>query len=1319
MIIAFQGFLARMLIHASDTEGDKENPPDDSNEENLPAAEIQEQTIDSQQDETDGSDATVTPIENQQGDEETAKADSQPVVVVETAAEPQSSNIEGATVTEADESVPGSTEGVVTAPDEIVVDVLTDESTEATAAVNTAEVETIDGAPSEAIVAASDEATIEDTELPLTFGVIDEVHNFVDEFQHSQSSDAEKTSASVQDSSGGVEKAALFEHPPAEGYTRIEYEVTLPPMESNENLILHFSIGLRDGVDFELSHTKPDGVRFAIEISDERCFEGVSEACRWEEHLIDLSDFAGSTVQVAFLTNCNGAGNTNYDWALWGNPRVLKLTRTSLLYEKGEDEPRLRRGLALGLLEGETPELLVTEFDLESSTLASKVTDGLSQQMEARAESSVVELALYTEQPKLEIVTAGPTAAILTAREDFDLQCTVRNNGLVPIEPIHEASLAINRIKLRRGRTTQPLKRLNPGEETTYSWNIRSFSRESVARASVVLRCKMPAGEIRQAVDQNVILLPAIPRISNQTSSDLRTYDQNGHVITENRHLRTLFVRGTSGFEYCLLFTARNGRYRQVAVCNALSEIRYRDSSGTPQHIKITPTVYRLAGNNLGESIVLLSSEERDEDGVLWSYEARFSLSEESKRLKVEYSLTADRERELIAFNGPILYAGDGTFGERKTAALFPGLEFLEGDEPSSSTRDVAPPNNNRLVPHPYKITIPLMAIEYKKTLVGLAWEALETWDGEHNMLSAAFASPNWYNHQKNHLMGLFIPTIPEWVEENHLAASTPYRLKANLSITIKAQIIIDGNGSILDAISHWTDAYGAPEPLEAPRSDREEVLLSRHGFMQTVWDEETGKSRHCVDWAPGNAPGFATLLWYDYLIQTQDDTIKDELVRQRALEIVKRTIQEAGPGGLSSTDLCHILKWEAPFYFGEVEAGLDRLREIAARWIETQEEDGSWRFHPITDRAKTLGNEGDAVLGTCAPTARMLLKHARVTGDPESLAAGLKGLKFMENFKVPRGAQTWECPLYEPDLLAAAHAVGAFVEAYEITREKHYLERAEQWAKTGLPFVYHWHLPDRPGMRFGSIPVFGTTFYTHPWFGVPVQWNGLVYAYALQHLARHASKSQSQFWSKVAEGITISAMYQQWTEGELKGTYPDGFYGYCTEGRGPHINPEDIMVNLYTLRGLDPDISTGIVRARENRIHVSSGARIDGLDYDDSDRLTFSLRYVQNETSYCIIAGYGSRFGETESSAKPSPSAIRTGDRELPIVDNLSTTESGWLYRDENDIVFIKYKHRVGVTDFEVFPPEKVESAQEAVETDTATEGGTGDTDKSEPNPE
>lgn len=136
-------------------------------------------------------------------------------------------------------------------------------------------------------------------------GVIDEVHNFVEAFNQSQISNAESVSASSQDSSGGVKKPAIFEHPHAEGDARIEYELTLPQLESNEKLILHFSIGLRDGIDFDYPLTKPDGVQFAIEILGERRFEasrgsdGIPDSAQWAEHTVDLSEFAGQQIQMA------------------------------------------------------------------------------------------------------------------------------------------------------------------------------------------------------------------------------------------------------------------------------------------------------------------------------------------------------------------------------------------------------------------------------------------------------------------------------------------------------------------------------------------------------------------------------------------------------------------------------------------------------------------------------------------------------------------------------------------------------------------------------------------------------------------------------------------------------------------------------------------------------------------------------------------------------------------------------------------------------------------------------------------------------------
>ena len=617
----------------------------------------------------------------------------------------------------------------------------------------------------------------------------------------------------------------------------------------------------------------------------------------------------------------------------------------------------------------------------------------------------------------------------------------------------------------------------------------------------------------------------------------------------------------------------------------------------------------------------------------------------------------------------------------------------MENDERSSSTRDAAPPLNNRLVPHPYKITVPVMAVEMQKSLIGIIWNPLDTWDGENQMLSAIFASPNWHQHQKNHALGVFLPTIPAWVQENHTEASIPYPLMPSHPISIKTEIIVDGNASILDAVEHWTDAYGTPESLQPPRSDEEEVLLSRHGFMHTIWDEETRKSRHCVDWAAHNEPGFGTLLWYDYL------ATKDEHVKERVLEIARNTVADSGPEGLAARGSCHILRWEFPFYIGNIDAALGYMESETQQRISTQESDGSWRWQPTSEKTATLGNTGDAVLGTCAESALLLLKHARITGNKTSREAGVKALEFMKQFSLPRGAQMWECPMYQPDVLAAAHAIGAYVEAYELTGEKAHLKRATYWAETSLPFLYHWHLPDRPGMRFASIPVFGTTFYTHPWFGVPVQWNGLVLAYYLQRLNQH---TEDERWYQIAEGITVSAMHQQWEDGELKGTYPDGFYGFCTEGKGPHLNPEDIIVNVYALRGLDPGIKTTIV----GDVHLSSGAKVDALTVTDTGQLNWRLSYAENETSYTLIAGSGrapqalrARY-EFASSPDDTPTANgekppsdaesadgsgKYAETEIPLVQTLEDVESGWLYIEDKDTVLIKYLHPTTDVQFEL----------------------------------
>jgi hypothetical protein len=120
---------------------------------------------------------------------------------------------------------------------------------------------------------------------------------------------------------------------------------------------------------------------------------------------------------------------------------------------------------------------------------------------------------------------------------------------------------------------------------------------------------------------------------------------------------------------------------------------------------------------------------------------------------------------------------------------------------------------------------------------------------------------------------------------------------------------------------------------------------------------------------------------------------------------------------------------------------------------IAAQQPDGSFRY----DGKYRRGHYENTASGLCRHNAVLLLEHARATGDKTALEAGLKALEYMKRFRDPRGAQTWECALHTPDILASAYLVHAYVRGYELTGKREYLDRARTWALTGLPFVYQW----------------------------------------------------------------------------------------------------------------------------------------------------------------------------------------------------------------------------------------------------------------------
>lgn len=505
--------------------------------------------------------------------------------------------------------------------------------------------------------------------------------------------------------------------------------------------------------------------------------------------------------------------------------------------------------------------------------------------------------------------------------------------------------------------------------------------------------------------------------------------------------------------------------------------------------------------------LALLLSAGCSSGGLAWKGDSGVFGVRTDGRLRVSFETYPPDVRQisptqlLIRSSAEILFTVHGP----RSMALFPGLEFLEGDERSSS---------DRRRPESWKVTVPLMAYEVDGHLVALLWK-----EG---------ARPIFEAGEKN-LMGL-------------APAGGP----------VEMILHVEPGATIYDAVPRWAATFGLPEPEPWPRTFEEELALCKAGFASV--SAGRGKHRHAV--GPGHpadwTPGFGVLLhllgepvdWFDY-------------------------------SDLLSTVNTHLLRWEAPFYAGEPETVKKLVERMTMLTDMRKRADGEWGFHPMTAEERKLGTAGESVLGTSALNAFSTAKAARMTGDPRLRAIALDVLGRMRRHRVPRGGLSTQCPLRDPDLVSAAYAVGAYVEAFKLSGDRAWLADASRWAKSGLPFLYVWNLPGRKAMRYASIPVFGTTRFTHAWFGVPVQWSGLVFAYYLRKLAPH---DRSLDWVRIADGITANAVHQQYTEGPSKGCYPDALHDRFTRRAPPDLNPEDILVNILTSIGKDPDPDLSLV---------------------------------------------------------------------------------------------------------------------------------------------
>jgi len=878
--------------------------------------------------------------------------------------------------------------------------------------------------------------------------------------------------------------------------------------------------------------------------------------------------------------------------------------------------------------------------------------------------------------PECVIESWGPVTPVVLPGEPVTLECLVRNAGNAVLRVTHAEFGLFNKSKVLRPRS------LLPGEAWVASATYAPTAKDWLSEGG-----RQVCGHVYIRADgypwmSGCSVMRAAPIGVPPPSGRLRAFASDQYALLENEHLRLVFRRDPFEFAIGELSARGAGGWRTIAwVEHRRNLSRGHERLAVPPRAE-TADEARLFFSESAQWIADIFAEPAKQTMATIRVNSSFKLTTGSRAISVEHEIASEGADGLwLPCEEVTLYVLE------RDEAIFPGLEWLVGNEGSSSSLDIARthPDRIRQLVHPNKVTVPAVGLHGRSGTVGLLWDPKRKRDGGFDIQSCLFASPDRFRNHRSHLAGLVFPTNPEFFRENISFSWKPSALKRKEPIQLRSLIFADCEAKdALAAVDEWIRIYGLPEPQPLPqrhdpadRSDQSdradqgyehEIQFSMQAYLKSLWVPETkewwtSKGGGPIMSKKGRPHSFVADLLLGSLV-SPDEAVR-KACRERA-EFISELINSE-------------MRLDVMRFPGRFDLAIANPAH-AAGLLATMGADGAWRFDADQEGKgpfvgmdyHDLGPDNAVEVGTCANKAFQVLRYARIAGDAAAYERMQKTLRLMETFRVPRAAQVWEVPVHTPDLLAAADAVDAYLEAYRFSGDERWLRDAVTWARRGIPFIYLWNPPDKPWLLGASIPVYGASWFTCSWFGRPVQWNGLRYATAILNLAPH---DQSKDWRRLAQLIIHSAILQQDPDGENVALWPDNISAIDGKKCPWVFAPRQIIQNILLLNGRDEEPQTTILSrkpflAAERRIHISATAKISDAAWD-GDLLTFKAAYPPGEEGTVLISNVA------------RPTAVLLDRKPLAERGEVERgAEPGWRY----DEVLAYLSIRVG-------PPAAVES--------------------------
>lgn len=491
------------------------------------------------------------------------------------------------------------------------------------------------------------------------------------------------------------------------------------------------------------------------------------------------------------------------------------------------------------------------------------------------------------------------------------------------------------------------------------------------------------------------------------------------------------------------------------------------------------------------------------------------------RRIGFDLAIECHDHVEVTLLRGPWLRMGADGAGAVRDDGIFPGIDWVTGDEWSSGTDHIGHPAALRVSPHPNKVTIPVLAVAHEGIGVGLSWDPTAT-DPDLGRIQPVYATPNFVDRRNDNLMGLMRPGADaHGVDENAVEGTSPVGVEAGTTTGIAGEVCLI-EGSSLDVVVDWVSRQGFPDPGQ-PRYEWVELVdWIAECYATNLWidGEGFGANVGMIDGGTPTVPQFVRR----YVDRPDADP---DLVDRLEDKIAWCETQGDSDEGLP-TRIHHPL---------DLAMRVDQDgTELGEALLDIRRDDGAFTFDPDgrhhTFRqewlryTRPLAQPGETDLGLCVGGAAALLLVGRKTGEQRFVAAGLETLEFATRFEKPAGDDWWETPLHAPNLLAGGKAAIAHALAFEQTDAPHHREQAVHWLRSLLPFTHLWGHDDRD-LLYNTKPCFAASIWTViSWVNNHVIWEVLEVFERLDRLdIDPASIDPALDWHTYHRGITTAVL--------------------------------------------------------------------------------------------------------------------------------------------------------------------------------------------------